>query len=71
VHGTGLAQNKLAGITFDGQTIHNAANVGLQVYDATGRKVVSSTKDINMSANAKGIYFVKTNDGTLKIMLAK
>jgi len=68
---TGLTQTKLAGVTFDGQIIHNNANSDLQVYDVTGRKVATSNKDINMSSNSKGIYIVKSINGTLKITLVK
>ncbi|MFT3752627.1 MAG: T9SS type A sorting domain-containing protein [Paludibacter sp.] len=65
---TALLQNKISGVTFDGRIIANAANLELQVFDATGRKVVSSNKDINMSSNSKGIYFIKSNAGTFKIV---
>ena len=68
---TGLTQTKLAGVTFDGQIIHNNANLDLQVYDVTGRKVATSNKYINMSSNPKGIYIVKSINGTLKITLVK
>ncbi|HET7734241.1 MAG TPA: T9SS type A sorting domain-containing protein [Paludibacter sp.] len=68
---TALSQNKISGVTFDGRTIYNVSNLELQVFDATGRKVVSSNKDINMSSNSKGIYFVKSNAGTFKIVVNK
>jgi hypothetical protein len=63
-----IAQTKINGVTFDGKIIHNAAHLDLQVFDVTGRKVLSANKDINMGANANGIYFVKSNVGTLKIV---
>ena len=69
VSGTGISTGKLAGVSFDGQTIHNDANVNLQVFDTTGRLVVSSTKNINMSSNPKGVYIVKNNSCTFKIVL--
>jgi hypothetical protein len=68
---TGLSQNKISGVTFDGQIIRNASNLDLQVFDATGRKVVNSNRDIDMSSNSKGIYFVKSNAGTFKIIVNK
>ena len=69
--GTGISATKLAGVTFDGQTIQNNANLDLQVYDVTGRKVVSSNKNINMNSNPNGIYIVKSQNGTLKITVTK
>jgi hypothetical protein len=69
--GTALAQTTIAGVAFDGQTIHNTSNVDLQVFDIAGRKVYGSNKDINMISNTKGIYFVKSNTGMLKIILTK
>jgi hypothetical protein len=69
--GTSVVQTKISGVTFDGQTIHNASNLNLQVFDAIGRKLVSSNKDINMSSYSKGIYVVKSNTGTFKIVVNK
>jgi hypothetical protein len=66
---TGIDQAKISGVSFDGKVIHNDANLALQVFDTTGRLVVSSTKNINMSLNAKGIYIVKSITGTIKIVL--
>jgi hypothetical protein len=69
--GTSLSNNLLEAVSFDGQTIHNNDNVDLKVFDATGRFMVSSNKNINMSNSSKGIYFVKSSTGTLKIALIK
>jgi len=71
VGGTGFSVDKLAGVSFDGQMIHNNANVDLQVFDATGRFMASSNKNINMSNSSKGVYIVKGNTGILKIVLLK
>jgi hypothetical protein len=68
---TGLTFTMANGISFDGKYIHNNANLDLQVYDATGRIVVSSNKDINMSNRMKGVYFVKSNQKIYKIVLIK
>jgi len=67
--GTAVTSTKMAGVTFDGQTIHNDAKVELSIFDATGRKIMSSNKDILMTGNAKGIYLVNSKTGTLKIVL--
>jgi hypothetical protein len=43
----------------------------LNVFDTTGRLLISSKRDINMSGNSKGVYIVKGNAGILKIVLTK
>lgn len=68
---TGLSLNSIHGVTFDGQTIYNAGNIELKVFDTTGRLVASSLKDIKMNAQAKGIYIVRSDKGMLKIALTK
>jgi hypothetical protein len=68
---SGLTQTKISGISFDGQNILNKENQNLQVFDATGRMLVSSTKNINMSTYSKGIYIVKSNSESLKIALTR
>ncbi len=69
--GTGLSQGKISGISFDGKTIHNDANLDLQVFDIAGKRVAGSNKNIDMTSNANGIYIVKSTQGTLKISLMK
>ena len=66
---TSIPQTRINGVSFDGRIILNASNIKLQVFDATGRLVVSSAKNINMSVCAKGIYIVKSSTGTIKIAL--
>ena len=66
---TSVSQTTIKGVTFDGITIQNVAGLDLKVFDTTGRLVVSSNKNITMSSNSKGIYFVKSNSGVLKIVL--
>jgi hypothetical protein len=68
---TGIAPIKIDGVTFDGKIIHNTNNQSLQVFDPTGRLMISSDKDINMIGNAKGVYIVKGMTGTFKIVLTK
>ena len=67
--GTSIAQTKITGVTFDGKIIHNDANLDLNVFDTTGRLIISSNKNINMSSNSRGVYIVKSNSGILKIAL--
>lgn len=67
----GVAQLKLKGVYFDGQTVHNDNQSFLQVYNAVGSPVSSSYSDINMTLFSKGIYIVKCNSGSLKIAVLK
>ena len=64
---TNISQNRISGVTFDGQTIHNNSNLDLKVFDATGRLMVISNKNIDMNSYSKGMYLVKSNSATLKI----
>ena len=66
---TAIAQVSISGISFDGRIIHNDANLDLRVFDLTGRLVVRSLKNIDMSSSPKGVYVVKSNSGSLKIVL--
>ena len=69
LQGTGMSQATISGVSFDGQTIRNENNQDLQVFDATGRMIVTSNRNINMSRSSKGIYIVKSTLGTLKIAI--
>lgn len=68
---TALAQTKTDGVSFDGQTVQNPTHQSLRVYDATGRFVLSSTDNINMSSKTKGVYLVQSQSGVLKVALIK
>jgi|GEM_PF-3244350 Putative Ig domain. len=65
---TGLSQTKISGVSFVGQTIFNANHQSLRVYDTTGRLVLSSTENIDMSSKPNGIYIVQSQSGVLKIV---
>lgn len=69
--GTAVAQTNMDGVSFDGQVIHNDTNSDIQVFNITGKMLFHSTKNISMSNNPTGIYFVKSNNGTLKIAVTK
>jgi len=71
VEPSGLIMHTIDGVYFDGQTIHNNANVELQVVDALGRIIVSSNKNINMNHYTKGIYVVKSNIASFKIAIIR
>ena len=71
VQGTGVSLPTISGVSFDGQTIRNENNQDLQVFDATGRMIAASNRNINMSSNSKGIYIVKGGLGTIKIAILK
>ncbi len=68
---TGSANINKTNIIFDGHTIQNPERQQLHVFDATGRMIVTSREDINMSAQAKGVYLVKGENGMMKIALTK
>lgn len=68
---TGVNNATINGVTFDGKIIHNANHQLLNVFDATGRLIINSHEDINMSAQAKGVYLVKGENGMMKIAVTK
>lgn len=63
--------NTLKGIVFDGATIRNITKELIHVLDMSGRIIVSSDKDINMSTFNKGIYIIRGKSGVIKIALTK
>lgn len=63
--------NTLKGIVFDGATIRNITKEFIRVLDMSGRIIVSSDKDINMSTFNKGIYIIRGKSGVIKIALTK
>ncbi len=68
---TGNMVQKMTGINFDGRIIYNAEQSDLQVYNAVGRKIISSNQNIDMSTYVNGIYILKSNDKIMKLMLSK
>ncbi|MBP8944755.1 MAG: putative Ig domain-containing protein [Paludibacteraceae bacterium] len=52
---------------FDGKVLHNPQQINLQVFDISGRLLVVSNKDIDMSSKAKGVYIVKSEEERMKI----
>ena len=69
--GTEINPATIDGILFDGKTIFNHAKVNLQIFDAAGRLIISSNKNVNMSSRASGMYIIKSDFGTQKISLRK
>ena len=67
-NGTGI-ENPFENIIFDGKVIHNSTRNEMQVFDAIGRKLMSSKNDIDMTTFGKGIYILKMQNQTLKISL--
>jgi hypothetical protein len=68
---TALSKSTSSTLSFDGQIIRNPNQEFINVYDAVGRKVISSNKEINMHNYAKGIYIVKLQNGSMKISNSK
>lgn len=65
---SGLSENTIDNIRFDGQTIYNPAKVNLMVYNLTGALVASGNGNIDMANEAAGVYIVRTQNATLKIV---
>ncbi len=68
---TGLSSTSIPGVSFNGQTIQNNANIQLQVFDTLGRLVESSNKNITMNSYKKGVYIVKSANEKFKIIVTK
>ncbi|MDD3079152.1 MAG: hypothetical protein PHH37_08615 [Paludibacter sp.] len=54
---------------FDGNMVHNTKHESLILFDAVGRRIICSENDIEMNDLSKGMYFVKGNNATMKIIL--
>jgi len=69
--GTGLNNTSENDIYFDGKIIHNNSSAAIQVYDITGRRIINSANDIDMTSSPKGVYVVKSLNDTIKIALVR
>lgn len=66
-----VGKNTLKAIVFDGVIIRNITKELIHVMDMSGRIIVSSDKDINMSTFNKGIYIIRGKSGVMKIALTR
>ncbi len=64
---TGFNQPNASTISFDGKVVRNINSEVLNVFNVTGKLISTSNKDIDMSNLAKGVYFVKGQNNTLKV----
>ncbi|MGC3979255.1 MAG: fibronectin type III domain-containing protein [Paludibacteraceae bacterium] len=64
---TGTSSAIIEAVTYDGKNILNPKGLNLSVFDISGRFILKSNQDINMSDKAKGIYVVKSGNGVMKI----
>jgi hypothetical protein len=62
---SGVGDLKL--IQFEGMNILNRENKTIQVYTVTGKMLISSLSDINLSEVPNGIYVVKISNEIYKI----
>ena len=69
--GSSVNQIQNINVAFDGRIIHNTHKLNLEVYNAVGRKIISSNQNIDMSSYANGVYILKSNDKIMKLMLTK
>lgn len=61
----------LSEITIEGMQIRNPNYEYIRVMDMSGRIIISSDKDIDMSSFNKGIYIIRAKSGVKKIALTK
>jgi hypothetical protein len=62
-----IKTNNETSLSFDGKTLRNPNRELVRIYDATGRFIVTSSTDIEMTQFTKGIYVVKSTNGILKV----
>ena len=60
--------NTISGISFDNKYINNAQNVLINVYNISGKLLISSNSNINMQHYPAGIYIVNSANKTIKII---
>ena len=65
--GTGLSNGTLEGLRIEDNTIRNLNGETISLYDATGRLMIRTAYDINLTAMPAGIYLLRTASGTLKL----
>lgn len=63
--------NMTEDIVFDGKTVFNPSHAEIQMFDTAGRRMLSSTNDINLSAFKNGIYIFRMQNRILKVTLIK
>lgn len=66
---TGLQQVAISAISFNGKQILNPEGLQVNVFDATGRMVISSNN--TAISLAQGAYIVKAAQNTLKVIVAE
>lgn len=64
---TSVKQTLIKNVSFDGKTIQNPNNIKLNVFDISGRRVITSNQNIEMSGKHSGIYIVTSDSGAMKI----
>lgn len=65
---TSLPKTTLTGITFDGTTLHNPNGIRLSVHSLTGAVITTSNGNIDLSAQPRGVYLVRSGKSSLKIV---
>ena len=66
--GSALEETALKGVYYANNTVVNANNLPLSVYNLTGTCIVQAEGDIDLSAYAKGIYLVRCGKQAIKIV---
>jgi len=60
-----------AGFVFDGRTLRNVNHEMIRVYNTTGRMMINSLNDIDMSQFGQGIYIIRSDNKVLKIAVTQ
>ena len=66
--GSALEETALKGVYYANNTVVNANNLPLSVYNLTGTCIAQAEGDIDLSAYAKGIYLVRCGKQAIKIV---
>jgi len=59
------------GPVFDGKTVINPSHAEIQMFDTSGRRILSSINDIDLSTFKNGIYIFRMQNKILKVTLIK
>lgn len=65
---TALEEVTIDGVWFDGQTLHNANGLWLNIFDTTGRLISTTNSNMDCNRLPSGMYLVQSTEGTLRFL---
>lgn len=65
---TGLDENTLNGVYFDGRMVMNPQGMQLSIYNTVGQLVATGVENIDLTACPNGVYVIKAANGNMKIV---